>query len=88
MSARTYAETIQRINAIVEDMSSLQKEKRRLVKRLMHELKPASMATSDAQTDRTIHPARHYSGADGPIRTWEHKGRASTTYSGRELINE
>jgi len=56
MSARTYAETIARINAIVEDMSALQKEKRRLVKRLMYDLKPPQMSTSDTQSELTINP--------------------------------
>jgi predicted transcriptional regulator len=34
-----YAETIERINALTEEMSSLQKEKRRLMKRLLYEIK-------------------------------------------------
>lgn len=50
---------ITRINLITEEMSVLQKEKRRLVKRLM-ESKKAEMASIEVQTERTVHPHAVY----------------------------
>lgn len=50
---------IARINDITAEMSELQREKRRLVTRLMASRR-VEMATTDAQTDRTVDPKAVY----------------------------
>jgi hypothetical protein len=61
MSTR-YIELISRINAITEEMSVLQKDKRRLVNRLMHETPPTSK-TMSTNTDYSI-PSKTVSTTD------------------------